>query len=65
MDNLHWLCYTLIELIRTISTKVKLYIGYKSVILKVSLPNGMQQAYILDPTEEPNIKSRNHACQSS
>ena len=60
MDN-----YTLIELIRTVIIKIKLYIGYKSVILKVSLPNGMQQAYIFDPIEEPNIKFRNHACQSS
>ena len=64
-DNLRWLCYTLIELIGTISTKVELYIGYKSVILKVCLPNGMQQAYIFDPIEEPNIKFRNHACQKS
>ena len=58
MDNLRWPCYNLrlIELIRTVSAEVNLYIGYKSVILTLSLPNGIQQAYIFDPIEEPNIK---------
>ena len=33
---------TLIELIRTIGTKIKLYIVYKSFVLTHSLPNGTQ-----------------------
>ena len=32
----------LIEFIRTVSAKIKLYIGYKLVILTHSLPNGTQ-----------------------
>ena len=55
----------MIDLIRTINAKVKLFIGYKSVTLTLSLPNGIQQAYIFEPIEEPNTKFRNHACHSS
>ena len=40
------------DLIRTINAKVKLFIGYKSVKLTITLPNGIQQAYIFEPNEE-------------
>ena len=55
----------LIELIRTVTAEVNLYIGYKSIILILSLPNGTEHAYTFDLIEEPNIKFRNHAWQSS
>ena len=56
---------TLIDLMRAVNAKVTLFIGYKSVTLTLSLPNGIQQAYIFEPIGEPNIKFRNHACHSS
>ena len=65
MDYVDYAILTLIELIRTISAKVKLCIGYKSAILTLSLPNDIQQAHIFDTIKEPNIKFRNHTYQSS
>ena len=44
----------LIELIRTVTAEVSLYIGYKSVILILSLPNGTEHAYTFDLIEESN-----------